>query len=235
LDYEIKFAFSLIWRHSNYRLIFSRGWEWLDNVSDDLQDGFGDFLQEQESGTDPKILEELELPNNWTMLSSGNSAYSWKYTEFEELKKNDLVQLLPARHNWNDDYGACTYIVPLDFEVSKWESLSREEKLLEMDQLEYSQLENVDDFSGFNNEGYFDFYVIGQVEAVAVVNAENLEVAQVVFLNQFNEYAEKVLPAALTSLMPDPEFLEKVDEKVTLVHVPNWLYVEKQQSRPIEK
>jgi hypothetical protein len=93
----------------------------------------------------------------------------------------------------------------------------------------------VDDFSGFNNEGYFDFYVIGQVEAVAVVNAENLEVAQVVFLNQFNEYAEKVLPAALTSLMPDPEFLEKVDEKVTLVHVPNWLYVEKQQSRPIEK
>ena len=59
------------------------------------------------------------------------------------------------------------------------------------------------------------------------VRAENLEVAQEVFLNQFNEYAEKELPAALVSLMPDPEFLDKVDEKITLEHVPNWLYVEK--------
>ena len=231
MEFEIKFAFSLIWKHSNYRLIFSKGWEWLDNVSDDLQDGFGDFLEEQETGTDPKILEQLELLDNWTMLSSGKSSYSWKYTEFEALEKNNLIQLLPARHNWNDDYGACTYIVPFEFEVSKWESLSREEKLLEMDQLDYSQLENSEDFSGFNNESYFDFYVIGQVEAVATVRAENLEVAQEVFLNQFNEYAEKELPAALASLMPDPEFLDKVDEKITLEYVPNWLYVEKLQQR----
>jgi hypothetical protein len=221
LEIEIKFAFSVVWKHANYRLIFSDDWEWTDNVSDDLLDGFGDFLEEMESGTDPRILEGLQLRDNWTMLSSGKSTYAWKYVDFDVLDKEKLIEVLPARHLWNDEYGSCTYIVPWDFEVEKWGSLSRYEKLEAMDQNEDGS------FSGFNNEGYFDFYVIGQVEAVALVEASSSETAQEVFLNQFNEYAAKSLPSALSELMPDPEILEMVDESVSLEYVPNWLYIEK--------
>ncbi len=221
MEFQIKFAFSLVWKHSNYRLIFSDGWEWSENVSDDLHDGFGDFLEELDSGTDPKILDQLDLLDNWTLLSSGKSTFVWKYTEFEVLEKENLIQVLPPRHNWKDEYGACTYIVPSDLEVEKWESLTRAEKLEAMDQSEEGS------FSGLSNERYFDFYVIGQVEAVAAIDADNMDSAQEKFLNQFNDYAIKTLPTALISLMPDPELLDQVDEVVTLEFVPNWLYVER--------
>ena len=170
MKFDINFAFSLVWKHSNYRLIFSEGWEWTENISDDLQDGFGDFLEELESGTDPRILEQLELPSNWKHLSSGKSTYEWKYVEFDVLEKEHLVQVLPARHTWNDgNSGSSTYIVPADFEVEKWETLSREDKLDAMG------LDEDADFSEISNEVTFDYYVIGQVEAVAAIEAGNLE------------------------------------------------------------
>jgi len=236
-NYEIKTAFSLIWRHSNLEWQLSDDWEWGDYPSDDLYDAFSDMLENFGTGSTPDALEGIELPQNWKLESSTSAYFHESDAELEKFKIEDLELVQASPLHWNrpeirqfSSYGLLQpLIVPNKFDPNEWVSLTPHQQLVQLGQIDGEAPSLRSDgviFSALNTI-YMDFYICGQIEVTIAIEALDLTSAKKEARNQLNDFLENEIHSKVLSVLPEFDGDPGLDESVSVFLAPNWVYLEK--------
>ena len=214
-------AISTVWRHANQAIQFTDGWEWSDDVDDDLNCGFSKL----NLNSKPDILANFRAPSNWQVLSTSTAPYNPDDFHPESFDRKKISLLIPAKVNWDPYF--TTLIIPFRFDPNKWLESDTQGKLEAMGQVDDgSTLRSDGVIASSFNSGYFDYYVSACIELHIDVETDDADEAIKIATNELNLYLKNDFSGDIQRVLPEIEGDPDFDESISIFLAPNWVFIQ---------